>query len=653
MSLCLLAGASFSQVIADQPGQNPFAELDQFSDSIRERAALGLPTDDKSMAAAISDTEQRAAAGHPELAGTYLTNEESAQFARRQGLDELLRDQQPGLQKQFPEIIQIGASRSLADPHPTVFITDEVTKELTSGIELSVNALVPSGIGTLEFVRVPARIEELSQLEVALRTDLESFAKGDKTSLTAQIEALGATGPTVSIDFETAIMIVTTQRIIDNKTQQSVEQAVNRWVESLLGRALAVTVETVGPATPLSDRLDNPGQSAGGLRIMNNYSIACTTGFAMNTINGTQVTTAGHCGDVNSVWTHQSQTLGSTSVCRNYDPSPTGCSANTSAFGVDVSLIDPPIDGYASEYAFIDPVGSGPGATNYRLRLTGYSASSSIASTTWACVEGSSSFRITYAITFDSSCGYGTSSSSGWGRMNATVCKGDSGGIVRSGSQILGIAHAGVSPIAAWPSCYSMLEVSLASKIIANLSTLTASPITGSGSISVPKPATKALLQNSFSACIGASGSSWANGTAYVQWGCIPNAQAQSYGFEPVPAYGPDAFLLVRWDGTNRTCLSVSGDVGGGIVDGAPVISWDCLAGNNTLQVWRLTWNPKSGETNGQDGWLRITSIASGKCLSVPNWNGLPNGDPTWGLQMIIWGCVTGHRDQRWRLWQQ
>ena len=80
----------------------------------------------------------------------------------------------------------------------------------------------------------------------------------------------------------------------------------------------------------------------------------------------------------------------------------------------------------------------------------------------------------------------------------------------------------------------------------------------------------------------------------------------------------------------SQKCLDVNG---GSLDDGASIIQWQCLGGDN--QQWRL-------EVAG-DGYSRIVSRHSGKCLDV---NGGSLDD---GASIIQWQCHGGE-NQNWLL---
>ena len=107
-----------------------------------------------------------------------------------------------------------------------------------------------------------------------------------------------------------------------------------------------------------------------------------------------------------------------------------------------------------------------------------------------------------------------------------------------------------------------------------------------------------------------ADGSGLANGTRYLQWGCIylqggmvsPHP-GQSFRLEPVAGVGnTDTYRLVRMNGSTKTCVSLDGNsAGGGYGDGALLILWDCIGSNHPMQTWRLEY-----QTNSVNGYFNI-----------------------------------------------
>jgi len=624
---------------------SPDAPLDATQLLAEQREALGLPTDDESMERALADSGARWATEQFDGSGTPLTDSESAAFTARQELADQLRDAADRTSESQPGLFAAELDRNLFEPTVQVGV-GWVGKDQPADVEAVVNELLEN-LGRFDvpvrWTMVSMDQADLARVDRALANDWSLMLAGESSGLYHDIQVIVGERPGLGMFTERGVMRVSTSRPLTDTERSRVGSTVSSWLLKNIGYRVPVEYAVEDPPVKTDERNDSPGQVPGGVALSD-----CTSGYAFNSLSQgwPLLVTAGHCGAVGTTFSHHSQLVGVVADC--VDNEPVGSNPCRSVFGADAGLIDPTVDGYASEYGFIDP---GYPLANYKLDLTGKLTSvDTIGSGTWVCNQGASLHRIWNWGEWFQTCGYGTGySSSGFGTANVTTCAGDSGALVNSGSTLVGSVMGTSNEV--YPGCGSVLYVTMVQRAINSFSWWNPQPIINqfNSSETNPFPVTEAMLQNWYGKCVSANNSSYADWTPWIQWTClIPQHDAQSLGFVPARyPYQPNEYLLVRWDGGgNRTCVSMNNaSPGGGYGDGDFVHSWACISPPLPAQVWRLEWNAHDGLPAGEGGWLRVISNQNGKCLSVPN------SDGSNGLQFIVWGCVPNHPAQRWRLY--
>jgi hypothetical protein len=616
--------------------------------SVKLRNAFGLPTDAATLAQVEGQTVARLKRGRLGSAGFYMSDTEADDFDARQAADGRLAESIGALRDAVPGLLS--ASISLTLKQPTVQI---VTAGLDVAAKKALDAKLTeiTGIKRTRFVESPIAAGDASRLETLL---------ADQSKLGSELGAVGVdlTGGGFDrdlIDVEIDIATAPTDSAPTADQTALVSQVLSNWFRSNNLPALPLRVR--GMSRPIlaasNERDDSPGQSKGGMTVVGLPNGAtCTSAFGVMA-NGTQrLVTAGHC--VGSFWgqgaavNHHNSPVGVAGYCPDLTSPSTPCKTTSN---VDYAFVDiSPIAGSlpVSEYAFINP----PGVTsaNYLLPMTGVSTSTTSSSLSVYCLEGASPSRPSQipATGYDESCALGMTPNGGFGSFGGITCGGDSGGLVRIGSTIAGVLRARVGAVVSG-DCNANGVFTYAQSVVTHMTTQGFSPsvITAdpSSNATYPRPRTRTFIRNSYGVCLSSQGSGWADGTIADQWGCISSNAAQLYGFVPAgSSYGSDVYRLVRFDGSNRTCLSVNqSTAGGGLGDGALLHYWGCIAtGGSTLnaaQLWRLNW-----QTDGSSGWMEIRSVLSGRCISVPNSAGTP------GAQIHLWGCIPGHAAQRWQI---
>jgi len=594
------------------------------------RAGFGFPTDDDSMKRAVEDTLARVVSNDP--IGAPLSDEELSLMTEFVATS----DERDALTAYMRANSDTAAgwvfNQDVLHPKATLQVTQLFPAEKLHELQ----ALVPEGM-PYEIVTVEFSSDEI--LKFVGQLDNTIHHKSDELGLEAVFAELKL--QPFSFLFSDDSQLITL--LVPDTEEQSDEQLTEQLNARINGLQLPnLKVNQTDPDQEASGRTDSPGEAKGGIRIAIGAG-SCTVNASAKQGNDYYILTAGHC-DPGAGAVYHLQSGGPAGTPYGYTVAKANQDGTTTTWARDylLSKLPPGARGLASSYVMV--VGSTTGIPAY-VQLLGTLASVE-SSSTYVCYEGASSLRSQILASNPSRtlCGwYAARTSFGRIQINVRVCQGDSGGTVRNGSVLYGIVSRLSADAIPGTNCAEAMSYT---RIQSEMSA-------GAFSVVLGEADTSMLVSNvgggdpQYDRCVSASNTGVANGTPYLQWGCIylqPGSvephPAQSFRIEPVPGAGnSDTYRLVRMDGATKTCLSVDGgSAGGGYGDGALLLVWGCIGITHPLQSWRFAY-----QTQAVDGYFNMISVGSGKCISVPNTS------TAHGVQLIIWGCISNHVAQKWR----
>lgn len=437
-------------------------------------------------------------------------------------------------------------------------------------------------------------------------------------------------------------------------------------LEQLVAEQLASTTPQPSPVlridfgsepTPLTGRLNAPGQAMAGNKVWFSdgyYSSPCTGGFSAKIGSGSYVMSAGHCveepGYPNRThMSHRSSSGGETfyGYATRFD--------DVQGNGSTIWRLD-------YSFATRSTTGTGKGIPSPYVRsinssgvddivaVTGLNTSDETSSARYLCYDGASSYRDSEDLystnPYRRLCGYTQGrSSSGSVIVNNASCIGDSGGpvyaVLGGGATAYGLISSTYGSGKYTEHCYHKFTYS---RIYPALLAEGGSLITASSSFG------DSMLQSALPgqvSCVAAYGSGLANYTKYHLWNCLQDNPAEVFSVEPVPSswgYGGDAYQLVRYDGSRRTCVSVNQETGNPSTWlEAKIHVWTCKDVSSTshlAQVWRFKYSHSTA-----DDTLHLSPVlAPTMCLSV---YGSLNQN---GTDLHLWTCGTTSAGKQWSI---
>ncbi len=592
---------------------------------IETRAKFGFPTDAESMARAVRDTLKRSP--DPDPIGAPLTNAELRAVQDYDNTGTARQDLTEFLANHHDTAASWLFNHDLDDPHATI----QITSAFSAADLAQMKALIPAGWEySIAVVEYPA--SEVAALAASVEGELRGHAgNGDvKSARDLGMSPLRAE----FIDSDQFVTLI---------VRGSGEGRSDEELTALLAKARTIKS---GPAIKVvrgdeevsaNGRLDSPGQAKGGIRVE-----VCTLAGSAAIGVERYVFTAGHCTKTTVI---HSAVGGATNGGTSYGP--TQFSANSdgtsTAWALDYRFAKLSADkrGLASPHFMT--VSSTTGGASYS-KYTGTKTTLEAVGD-YVCYEGASQLRVTYSIFttnhFRTLCGFVIDSHTTSGRVqvDVKVCKGDSGGPVRSGSILYGIVsrHTNFIPGTGVDCGYYMSYARIQQQLTAIGATLVTDH-TG-------------MLRNEQDKCVSAAGSGLANGTPYIQYACLylppgyttPHP-AQSFFLEPIGGGSSDRYRLIRMNGSTKTCLSLDGNsAGSGYANGALTIVYECLGSSHPLQNWLLRYAP----VTANDGRFNLLSEGANppiRCLSIP-------GNLTTDVQLHIWDCYgSANSAQLWRI---
>jgi hypothetical protein len=624
-------------------------------DEVREREALLLPNDTESTEKAVSDTAGRLASGRFDGSGTILSNAELALFEQREDRSRVLEEYFASSPSAF-SWYRLGHDLS----NPSLELRADLP---IGGAEVMSAAKAIEAIVRLPLTLVPSRYRREDRLRFAEAFDkanadgLRSIGPVAELGRDQSVRVLG-----LSYDADDEKFFVEVDEATPAKDDDSFRMAASDSVRKISQLDdITVDVRYVGDH-PASGRYESPGQAKGGIELS-----GCTSAFSVRHTTGDKyLVTAGHCIDngqgvgirfaPGQQATHNGSSIGVASSCL----SPVATAWCSLVSNADIGLVRLTPANRASEYTL-----SQTGGVPFQRPLVGVDMSTTSSANIWYCIEPSSSQRLSLPaaspLGLNTSCNWGASALSvGFGQATIGLCGGDSGALVRDGSYMIRGVLRGYNGGAFSANCGWSMFFTFAQRLFANIGNLTALVANPSSTATNPYPNlnTRAQLKSAFlyagttPLCISADGSLWANTTLFLQWACIAGHHAQSFGLVPATMSGgysgggvtsDDVYRVVRYDGSNRSCLSINRTAanGNGMNDQTGVINWDCVANYDAAQLWRIESMSAPGVSGQQ---FRLISMWNNKCLDVPF--------GSTGLGTVLWTytCVANNPNNVWRL---
>jgi hypothetical protein len=674
-------GSSTSRALAPVPPVDPYPGLKPIPDpspshridtskftvgpaDLSDRQLLGLPIDEATVAEASAATVRRVATGTND-ATFVLTDSEAELYAnQRRANDAVFELLFAGEWKR----LGVGYAYLTLDvrmPKLVVRLVPQASPKALAVLESTVDRFLKERAAT-EVGAAFVGAEELNLMEdTILQSDV-------REQIQKVLRVPVATIDVDHIDQKVTVRLVRSPEAERVSMDLAAQEAVVRAVRAVAPGVVPVLLGT-GERPILADNLSNPGPQEAGERIA--QTLACTLGYSTTeTIGGVataRMSTAGHCSTGTTVATSH----------LNFQIGPVAEHVDTNA-GRDYDLIstrgDPATillaNGFTQDRAFALASATTlnrVAGVEEAVRQTGAWPSTTPNAGVTLCLFGATPRRDPGAVftsrqpagapnpTRNRSCGTaGGNTSDGFGTVTGLgnyACTGDSGGLIaaNNGATVYGGLHAaGLSGNTLFDSAAGGFVCSSTATFGFSQRTVTSGAATGRTILVSPgptSPATLGTLRNAYTApdgiqeCVSASGSGTANGTTYVQWGCIPNQVGQAFGFQPAGAgYESNVYRLIRPNGVAPICLSVDRNYNGGYGNWVPIIGWGCIPALDAAQLWAVEWNPPGSSTGG---WFLLRSLwSNAQCIAVNGSSGFVQGS-----SLHLWDCGD-HPAEKWIL---
>jgi hypothetical protein len=632
------------------------------------RKMLNLPIDDSSIRKGLAQSAARIALLGRDPAPFAMSDaEQSLLDAQQQANDLIVRMRESGEWGKLG-IAYAYVSTDIQNPKLVLRMVSNADRSFVPGLEGRLRGLLGDRLAKTEIVDVGLPNDQFVAAEQVLLSEKTQSAIG---------AALKSPVSVVIADY--ASQVITLLLLPGGNADSVVMNPASKALASnevLKATGLSLTVKLdIGQTPTPADTYQHPGPRQSG------EIDYCSLGYGLRIYTKVLMTTAAHCHTNGSVVSHQNAQIGvvNESVFGAGSDYANITMTGASTINLNNGFTVDRVDSLASPNA----MSRGLGVETVNTMTDAYLSLQPSAGST-LCIYGSSAERrpgttfdasapsIASVPTQDRSCGVmGSANFGGFGfvpQLSNYVCSGDSGGLVASpNNRVFGGVQGFVStPQPGFPLQYPIkyrYSAGVLGAVCAQgltVSYVQRNVSAGGGrsvllgtadTLSQPRPATFGTLRNPLLApgniqeCISAVASGTANGTAYHQWGCIPNTNAQSFGFQPITqfnsGYSTDFYRIVRPNGNAPICLGIDRNYNGGYGNYVPVTGWGCLASLDAAQIWRVEWNPSSA--NGQGGWMRLRNWWNGGCLSVRMDEG--------GLQdanLHMFGCFEGNAAQQW-----
>lgn len=480
VAIALVASGSWQPSAASATpsgGSERSADLTIGEDAIRERADLDLPIDEAILEEARLETLLRLKQQQEDGSGAILTDEESASFTRRQRALEGL-DAEFSSATDAERVVGFTVRRSLRQvAGELTFAPGTEQAEMSARVTaLSAKVGVPLSprLGSLTRAQSRSIKSELARLWNLHEADPASTDSPFKQVA----DRFGVTPLSIGFDEEKQEIVLTLDagrppgdsEVVAQDAWQRLRRASSH-IPAVNGFPVQIRLSTRPEVA--AGRTNSPGQVKGGLAVT-----GCTSAFNVrDTATGDRfMVTAGHCIDngggggvgLNGPMTHDGRVVGNGAWCvLPITPGACGTVANT-----DVGLVRLAPGALASEYTMSSLDTPVPYGTPYQTPLTTFSTSLGSPSSVWYCLEGASSLRPAafYNVPYATTCGWGASTSTGYGHAVIRGCLGDSGALIRSGLSVRGVLYSieGVSLFESpYGGCRSEINFTFAQRLMA------------------------------------------------------------------------------------------------------------------------------------------------------------------------------------------